>query len=241
MGHVTTRPKRSVLILWDIDHTLLTIGKISREIYEMAFQEVVGRPLRELADMAGRTEQAIIVETLMLHGVSEPESKFDRFYAALAEAADELRERMCAVGRRLPGAAEAIAALADDDVVQTVVTGNLKPIALTKLEVFGLLENLDVEIGGYGSDGSTRPPLIRKAWRQGGDKYHRRFDAHRVLIIGDTPHDIVAAHEVGVQALGVATGDSTVEELTTAEADEVLADLADTGIVVQAVYRVLGP
>lgn len=76
------------LILWDIDRTLLTIGGISREIYEIAFAEVVEQPLCALAEMSGKTEQTIIIETLTLNGVAAPESKLDDFYEALAKATD---------------------------------------------------------------------------------------------------------------------------------------------------------
>lgn len=237
---MTTSPHQHALILWDIDHTLVTIGEVSREIYELAFQEVVGQPLRELADMMGRTERAILAETLALHDVSNPESKFDECYAALARAADKLRGRMRTAGRRLPGAAEALAALAEHNVVQSVVTGNLEPIAITKLEVFELAECLDFEIGGYGSDGDTRPPLIRQAWRRAERKYARTFQPEHVVIIGDTPLDMAAAHEVGVRAVGVATGSSTADELTAAHADAVLPDLTDTAAVVQAIFGATG-
>jgi phosphoglycolate phosphatase-like HAD superfamily hydrolase len=215
---------------------LVTIGEVSREIYELAFKEVLGQPLRELADMTGRTERAILAETLALHGVADPESKFNDCYAALAGAADKLRERMRAAGRRLSGAAEALAALAEHDVVQSVVTGNLKPIAVAKLEVFELAERLDFEIGGYGSDGDARPPLIRQAWQRAQRKYGQTFQPKRIVVIGDTPLDIAAAHEVGVRAVGVATGSSTANELTAAHADAVLPDLTNTATVVQAVY-----
>ncbi len=40
------------LVLWDIDHTLVRISGVSREIYAEAFRLVTGQPLRELADMA---------------------------------------------------------------------------------------------------------------------------------------------------------------------------------------------
>lgn len=232
---------QSALILWDIDHTLVAIGEVSREIYEMAFEEVVGQPLREVADMAGRTERAILAATLGLHGVSNPESKFDDFYAALARAADKLRERMRTAGRRLPGAVEAIAALADCNVVQTVVTGNIKPIAVTKLEVFQLSEYMDLEVGGYGSDGDTRPPLIRQAWQRAEYKYGRAFESDRLVVIGDTPLDVAAAREVGVHVVGVATGSSTVEDLMAAQAGIVLPDLADTEAVIRAVVGSLSP
>lgn len=233
---MTTSLHQPALILWDIDHTLVTIGKVSREIYELAFEEVIGQPLRELADMTGRTERAILTETLALHDVSSPESKLDECYAALARAADKLRERMRTAGRRLPGAAEAIAALAEHDLVQSVVTGNLEPIARTKLEVFELAERLDFEVGGYGSDGDTRPPLIRQAWQRAGHKYARTFQPDQIVVIGDTPLDMAAAHEVGVRAVGVTTGSSTRDQLTEAHADAVLPDLKDTAAVVQAVY-----
>jgi hypothetical protein len=42
---VITSLNQSALILWDIDHTLVAIGEVSREIYEKAFEEVVGQPL----------------------------------------------------------------------------------------------------------------------------------------------------------------------------------------------------
>ncbi|HEU0087871.1 MAG TPA: haloacid dehalogenase-like hydrolase [Pseudonocardiaceae bacterium] len=235
---MTTSLQESVLIFWDIDHTLLTIGNVSREIYEAAFEEVVGQPLRELADMTGRTERAILAETLALHGVSDPERKFDDCYTALARAADKLRERMAAAGRRLPGAAEAIAALTKHNVVQSVVTGNLKPVAVTKLEVFELAEYFDFEVGGYGSDGDTRPPLIRQAWQRAQRKYGLAFHPDRVVVIGDTPLDMAAAREVGVRAVGVATGGSTLDELIAVQANAVLPDLTDTEAVIQAVYCV---
>jgi phosphoglycolate phosphatase-like HAD superfamily hydrolase len=76
---VTANLHQPTLILWDIDRTLVTTGEVSREIYERAFEEIVGQPLRELADMAGRTEQAVLVDTLSLHGVTNPESNFDDF------------------------------------------------------------------------------------------------------------------------------------------------------------------
>jgi phosphoglycolate phosphatase-like HAD superfamily hydrolase len=233
---VPTILDQPILVLWDIDHTLVTIGPISREIYANAFEEVLGQPLRELANMTGRTERAILAETLTLHGVSNPESKLDVLYAALARAADKLRERMRTAGRRLPGAVEAIAALTKQTVVQSVVTGNLKAIAITKLEVFELAERLDFEVGGYGSDSDTRPPLIRRAWQHAQEKYGHTFEANRVVVIGDTPLDVSAAREVGIRAVGVASGDSTVGELAAARANAVLPDLTDTTAVVRAVY-----
>jgi phosphoglycolate phosphatase-like HAD superfamily hydrolase len=106
-----------------------------------------------------------------------------------------------------------------------VVTGNARAIAVTKLEALDLAEHIDFEIGGYGEDGADRAVLVGLAIQRAERKYGVRFDPRRVVVIGDTPHDIKGAHDNGAVAVGVATGGSSAEELTAAGADVVLADL----------------
>lgn len=215
-----------LLILWDIDHTLVSIKGVSRDIYARAFEHVVGRPMEHLADMTGRTEEAIIRETLKLNDV-DPSASFDAFYTALGEAARSLEDQMREHGSALPGAAEAVATFARDGVVQSVVTGNIKSIAMTKLEAFGLDEPIDFEVGGYGDDGSDRAVLVRAAIERAEMKYSHGFTAKHAVVIGDTPHDVRGALDNGALAVAVATGSSTLDELATAGADVVLPDLLD--------------
>ncbi|TDC67542.1 HAD family hydrolase [Streptomyces hainanensis] len=225
----------SALILWDIDHTLLNIAGVSREIYELAFEEVAGHPLRDLAPMAGRTEQAIAFETLEMNGVEASQALISRFYTALGAAAESLSSRIRDAGKALPGAREAIFALQRRPVVQSVVTGNIRSVAGTKLRAFGLAESLDLEVGGYGDDGSDRATLVRLARERAEEKYRASFPGKRTFVIGDTPHDIRGAHDAGVFAVGVATGYSSFEELTECGADLVLTDLTDTEALCGAV------
>ncbi|HEV2635065.1 MAG TPA: haloacid dehalogenase-like hydrolase [Actinocrinis sp.] len=227
------------LILWDIDHTLLTTGGVSHEVYARAFRTVVGTPMAALADMAGRTERAIVLDTLALNHVADPEDKLDAFYAALGEVARDMKDQMRAHGRRLPGAAEAIAGLANADLIQSVVTGNLPAIAAVKLEAFDLLDGLDTSVGGYGDDGSDRADLVRLALQRAATAYGRPFAAKRTVIVGDTPHDIRGAHDAGAVAIGVATGRSSVEDLAAVGAEVVFADLSDTAAVRTAVFQSL--
>ena len=218
---------RPLLILWDIDHTLLSITGVSREIYARAFEHVTGQPLVHLADMAGRTEQAILSETLSLNGV-EPGHSFVAFYAALGDAARALEGRMRTQGKVLPGAQEVLAMFAADGRVQSVVTGNIRSIAVTKLEAFGLDDFVDFEVGGYGDDGSDRAVLVRLAVDRAEAKYGYNFDAEHTIVIGDTPHDVKGALDNGALAVGVATGSSDMNELADAGAHLVLPDLLDS-------------
>jgi phosphoglycolate phosphatase len=47
---------------------------------------------------------------------------------------------------------------------------------------------------------------------------------------------MLAAHEAGVHAIGVATGNSTMADLAAAKADVVIPDLTDTEAFAQAVF-----
>lgn len=229
-------PVAPALILWDVDRTLVSIGPVSREIYAVAFQTVTGKPLDELADMTGRTERAILLDTLRLNGVPDDEPTFDAFYDALGEAARRLEGRMSQAGKRLPHAMEAIAGLVAEDTVQSVVTGNIRAIAATKLDAFGLARHLDLDVGGYGDDDGDRAVLVRLAVKRAEAKYGLAFRPDRTVVIGDTPQDVKGAHDAGVRAVGVATGSSTVDDLTAAGADAVLPDLTDARALRLAVF-----
>jgi phosphoglycolate phosphatase len=55
----------------------------------------------------------------------------------------------------------------------------------------------------------------------------RRPDPGEVWIVGDTPRDVACARAVGVRCALVATGRSTVAQLSGLGADIVLPDLSD--------------
>jgi phosphoglycolate phosphatase-like HAD superfamily hydrolase len=224
-ARVPNSRRDAALVLWDVDHTLLSVGGVSRALYERAFQATIGRPLDRLAVMTGRTERAILTETLRLNDVEVSDALVTRFYDALGVTARELAGLMRAAGRALPGAREAVSALRDTRVVQSVVTGNLRDVARAKLDAFGLGEGLDLDVGGYGDDGSDRAVLVRQARRRAEEKYGISFAGKRTFVIGDTPHDIKGAHDAGVYAIGVATGSSPRSVLEECGADLVLSDL----------------
>jgi phosphoglycolate phosphatase-like HAD superfamily hydrolase len=224
------------LLLWDIDRTLVRIPGVSREIYAAALSAVTGRELVHMPEMGGKTDRELIEALFMVHGVPAEPRLFDDFYAVMTSAADERRAVMRSNGRVLAGAREALTAFAGmPGVVQSVVTGNIRPIAHQKLAVLGLADVIDFEVGGYGSDDSTRAVLVRRAWLRAERKYGQSFAPDRVVVIGDTPHDVVGARRNDVVAIGVATGSSTEADLLAAGAHVVLPNLADTAAVVAAV------
>lgn len=231
-----------VLVLWDVDGTLLNAGSVGGDLFEMVFWQLFGRSLEAFAPMAGRTDRAIILETLEMAGISEPRQYVDPFIAGLRAHAPMVRETIAVRGRALPGAAAALAALtssgAPGRVRQSVLTGNIRTVAEVKLSALGLRDGLDLCIGAYGDDHEVRAELVQVARRRAAAVHGRLpadFDGASTVLIGDTPLDVEAALATGARAVAVATGRYSAAELSAAGADAVLPDLTDTGTVLRAI------
>jgi phosphoglycolate phosphatase len=215
-----------LLVLWDIDHTLIETRGVGRAIYDRAFPAATGRPLTKLADISGRTELGIMAESLRLNGIEPTDAAASRLAAALAKGYADAREDLATTGRALPGAKETLATLATNPAVyQSVLTGNLREVARIKLEVFGLDRYFDLAAGAYGDDDSDRAKLVAIAQQRAADQAGVAFDGDATVLIGDTPNDVAAGSAAGVRVIGVATGKSDADELRRAGAPEVVASL----------------
>jgi len=230
--------------LWNIDLTLLDVGRPTRAAYADAFREVTGRPLVRLPQMAGRTESEIFFEALALNAAGpEPgqaggEELLRRFTSQLAVAFGARRGLLTEQGRLMPGARDAVAGVGGlPGVVQTVLTGAIKPNAIEKLRAFGIERFFDTEIGGYGSEAYPKGAMLMNARRRAADKYGADFTERSTVYVGDSSRDMEAARMGGSHSVGVASGRSSAGELRDAGADVVLDDLADTVAVVAAVDR----
>ncbi|MGW0562181.1 HAD family hydrolase [Streptomyces sp. NPDC003016] len=225
------------LVLWDIDHTLIVSGPAGPSAYPRAFAQLTGAPPMTTVETHGRTELEIMRDLLGRHG--DTEATDEEITAAVVQALRSLATELREHGRVLPGAVDALTALRGrPHVVQSLLTGNLRPNADLKLRTFHLHPYVDFEAGGYGSDDTVRSRLVRVAQERARARYGGAFDRNNTVLIGDTVRDVRAGREGGAGVIGVATGDTTAQELWGAGADAVLADLRDTAAVVAAVEAV---
>ena len=231
-------------MLWDVDGTLVDADGLGTRMYEVVFRSMFGRELLAVAPKAGRTDRAIIADTLVLAGVPEAAAWVDPFLAALSKHVVSLDGEAGAVVRALPGAAAALAAL-DGRAYQSVLTGNVRPLAELKLRAAGLGPPLDFDAGAYGDAHEVRAELVgvaRRAARavyrpdfDGPDFDGPAFDGAATVLVGDTPLDVAAALATGARAVGVATGSYPPADLADAGAHAVLPDLRDTARVLAAI------
>lgn len=228
-----------VLVLWDLDYTLVRAGPSGRVLYELALKDLYGVALPGgLSSMAGRTDTSIALEVLAAAG-ADAAAELPRFHQALAARAEQVSGLVREHGAVLPGARAAIAALArprrGGPAVQSVLTGNIEALARVKLAALHLTAHLDLQAGAFGEVSAVRADLVPVARRNAAARYDADFAGRDTVLVGDTPHDVRAAHAAGARAVAVATGRFSEAQLADAGADVVLADLTDAGAVVSAV------
>src|SRR5262249_44333157 len=203
-------PRRSwtedgkVLVLWDVDHTLVDAGGVGEEAILVAFREMFGRAAVTPPMMAGRTDRAIVIDLLRANGVSDPEPYLEDFRAAAERAFLALDGALRARGRALPGAAASLAALHRAGAVQTLLTGNIRAFAVAKVRAYDLAAHLDLDIGAYGWAHAVRAHLVGMARAAASQRHGREFPGRSTVLVGDTPRDVEAALATGAAVVGVA-------------------------------------
>ncbi len=228
------------LVLWDIDHTLIENGGVSKETYALAFELLTGTSPAIRPTTDGRTDFQIMHELLTANSVNTEQ------YTGIAEFEDALIEAMKIKAPELPkrgyvlsGVVEALKILASiPAVIQSVLTGNITHNAMAKLRPFTLDSWVDLNVGGYGSDDIVRAKLVDVVRRKVQEKYGITFDSSSTVLIGDTPLDVKAARDGGARVIAVATGIYGTEVLKRAGADVVLDNLEDLASFVQELVNV---
>jgi phosphoglycolate phosphatase len=225
-----------LLVLWDIDLTLIRTDGVATEAYAAALQRTIDQPWRGNLHFNGLTERAMAERVLRMHDVEPDEALVGAFLLRIVEElhlrADAMRDR----GRALTGAASALEAVAaETGMRQSVLTGNVRSVAELKLAAFGLGTWVDFTIGGYGDDAHERAALLPHAWQRAEALHGERYSPAQTVLIGDTPRDVEAALAHGAAIVAVASGNNSAAELATAGAAVVLADLGDTAAVLTAI------
>jgi phosphoglycolate phosphatase len=226
-----------LVVLWDIDGTLMRSSGVGVRAFVTAIEEVTGqRWTPERLDFGGRTDPDIAALLLAAVGVEDP-AAVPAVLDAVVRGYAALDADLHAAVTVMPGvvaALDALAAQAAPATVQTVVTGNLEPVARQKLAAARLADRLRLDLGAYGSDVHTdRAALVELAVTR-VTTAGTTVDRERIWVVGDTPRDMVAARAAGVRCLLVGTGAHLYEDLAGSDADAVLPDLGELALVLGA-------
>ncbi|WP_434740729.1 HAD family hydrolase [Micromonospora sp. SH-82] len=174
----------------------------------------------------GYTDETIAIDSAIASGVpaAEAELSIPRFRRVLVEALLEGRHELAQAQPPYEGALNSITRLKKQGFVQTVLTGNLRRAAEVKLQTLGLAADLDLSIGGFGSDERDRLKLPEVVARRFAMKYGRPLIPGKTVVIGDAPNDIACARHAGFWVV-VVTHRTTRGELSVHEPDAIIESL----------------
>ncbi len=219
-----------MLVLFDIDRTLLETDAAGVACLLDAGRSLFGPSFTvDGVPFGGRLDPLIIRDMLANSGV-EPSAA----HAAAMRRA--YHERMARAMAR-PGAARALAGAADlVDAVEAIehatiglLTGNFEQTGRLKLAAAGFdADRFPVRV--WGDECPCHPPAREHLPPVGVDRFTvlRGRAPERVVIIGDTVHDVSCGLAHGCLVIGVATGHDAAADLAGAGAHLVVDDLTDT-------------
>lgn len=212
------------LLLWDIDGTLLASGGAGMRALQLAFQkEFLANGLINDIDFHGRTDRWIMRRIFEKFALVPSEENFNRLTDAyLRTLPAELAK---GPARILPGVQDLLRSTgAHPEIVQGLLTGNLRAGAEAKLRQHGIWEHFP--FGAFGDDAELRNDLGPHALRRAKELGGLDFPPRQVWIIGDTPHDIACARAIGANCLAVATGGHKADSLAAHHPTALLSDLS---------------
>jgi phosphoglycolate phosphatase len=230
MGESSSNGHR--LVLFDIDGTLLSAGRVARDSILQALETAFGWKAREEHqdrgkwDFSGKTDPQIVRELVVDDIGAE---RFERDLPRAFELYLVELERGLAPGVVVPkpGISPLLERLAAEArVTLGLLTGNLEGGARLKLAPPDY--NRYFPFGAFGSDSADRYELPRVAVDRALARTGRRFEGKSIVVVGDSVHDVACGRALGVRSVGVATGITSLERLAAEKPDALLADFSNT-------------
>ncbi len=228
------------LVLFDIDHTLISNGGAGRLALYQALRESlqVESQILEAANirLSGKTDVQILNEFITAcvpccDGISV-NKVLDRYLQILPEYIENASNtNKCFLHE---GVSEILDLLdKDTNVALGLLTGNVEKGAYIKLEPFNLMRYFP--IGAYGSDSANRLELPAVAHKRAQEYYKANWQPKDIVIIGDAENDVLCAKHYGATSLAVNTGTTTWQELSQHQPDYIFPTLKNTDQIIEAI------
>lgn len=200
-------------ILFDLDGTLIDSTEAILESFSVAY-DTFGRAMPEEDEIKKLIGHPL---DMMFRMLGVPNSQADAYVDAYKEYYRLISRKKTTL---LPLAKEAVKLAATIGTLGVVTTKTAR-YSEELLEHLGVMHYFEVLIGRESvTHPKPHPEPILKALS------HLKADASRTWMIGDTPMDLIAANEAGVQGIGVLCGYGTKYDLQK-HTDCVLKDALD--------------
>ncbi len=228
LKRIKSNEKIEVLILFDIDGTLVITPKVHNQAFVEAFKEVFGLTIHvDWFAYSGRTDSWIISDIAIKHGIyiEEINRKLENVMNSMSTWYSN--HIQLENGKILPGVEEFLRKCDENGYLRGLVTGNVERIAFEKLKWYHL--NNGFAVGGFGNEHMIRDELIKLAIKRAVQEYNfnARENMSNVFYIADTPLDVQAAKRVGIKCIVPYNGMNNKADWKQSEADLFVKSLKD--------------
>jgi phosphoglycolate phosphatase len=223
------------LVLFDVDGTLISTSGAGMRAFDRALRDIFNVEAEgEVLRPDGKTDPLIVRELVAHYNLADQwceKTQKSLYSSYLKYLEDEMcRARECGLIRILPGVVNLLETLSGQpDFCVGLVTGNLEEGARIKLDKAGLIRYF--RFGGYGSDSEDRTVLTRIGIRKGAQVVAPE-PVDGAFVIGDTPLDINHGRSAGANAIAVASGRYSMNDLGMHNPDLLLPDLIPAELIV---------
>lgn len=211
------------LVLFDIDWTLLNgINNTHRESFKYAFKHCFGLESADVFDINphGLTDTEIIFKVAEHHGVKTTDVE-ERMLEAMNLMSEYYSDRSVNEQPKiLPGVEQLLHSLQDKNFNLGILSGNLSSIGESKL--LGANINKYFDIFCFPDTTGNKIDSVLKLRSDG--------IANVIVLVGDTPNEILSAQSTNAKSIAVATGSYTEEDLLSLSPDLVVKTLEDSSV-----------
>lgn len=204
----------SVVLLWDIDGTLLSTARAGVGALEDACEVVLGQRF----DLQGMTTAGLTDPEIATAVIRRSRASHDVLRAFLDAYVTRLPGRLSdRRGGVLPNVEDILQAVdSHPDATNALLTGNMRQGARAKLEHYGLARFFaEPMAGAFGDDALKRNDIAGVALKR---LQEMGVAADELVVIGDTPADVRCGLAHGMRTVAVATGTYSEAELSSAGA-----------------------
>jgi phosphoglycolate phosphatase len=215
---------KPTVVLFDIDGTLISCGGAGRRSIRAALEGSGIDVAHSDFEFGGMTDRAIARRVMETAGREVRPEDVDQLLELYLERLED--EVAASPGYRvLPGVQQVLDSLHERHLAVGLGTGNVERGARIKLRRAAL--DTRFEFGGFGCDDEDRAALLETGARRGAARLGVDRAHVRIVVVGDTPKDVLAAHAIGAECIAVATGSFDVTALHACSPKRVLADLSE--------------
>ncbi|MCX8194108.1 MAG: HAD family hydrolase [Candidatus Pacearchaeota archaeon] len=219
------------LIIFDLDQTLVDVFPFHNKATELTFKKVFNVDARmDEIDFSGKTIKKVLIELATLKKI--PKSEKNKKISIALKTYDKNFISILPKNIKkfvLPGVYPLINGLAKDkNNFLIVLTGDSKKIAKTLLQRAALLKKFHFLITGEHT--TNRIKLMKIAVKR-AHKEAKQKKFEKIIVIGDSIHDIEAGKAVKALTIAVLTGYHTKDQLKEKKANHIFENLKDKRIL----------